>query len=218
WAWHGEEDHAVLASRSREMIESLKSAGATPRYTEIVAGDHDSWKVAYADDRLIAWMLDPKNVDPDKLPEPKVTLESKPVFVEPFVPALEIPGAMYARLGNQMLEALAYSAPKQIPQNLLSGRINDIVDFTNVDGYGFRVQFSGISYNSQLNQVRVKGVAKDRLNLQVAGGHGTSTASLAGHRRAALHREPSRAAEASRLAIQYPERQLVCDLARRSFR
>lgn len=167
WAWHGVEDHAVVVDRSRTMIEALKTTGATPRFTEIEAGDHDSWKVAYADDRLIAWMLDPKNVDPDKLPAPKETLAPKEVFAQPFVPAIEIPGAMYARLGNQMLEALAYSAPKQIPQNLLSGRINDIVQFTNVEGYGFRVQFSGISYNSQLSQIRVKGAAKDRLNLQI---------------------------------------------------
>lgn len=174
WALHGVDDHAVVVERSREMIEALKAAGATPQFTEIEGGDHDSWKVAYADDRLIAWMLDPKNVDPDKLPPPKEARAPKEVFVQPFVPALEIPGAMYARLGNQMLEALAYSAPKQIPQNLLSGRINDIVEFTNVEGYGFRVQFSGISYNSQLNQVRVKGVGKDRLNLQI----GVSNAAL----------------------------------------
>ncbi len=167
WAWHGDEDHAVVVNRSREMIDALKTAGATPRYSEIVGGDHDSWEDAYADDRLIAWMLDPKNVDPEKLAAPKETLAPKLVFEEQFVPALEIPGAMYARLGNQMLEALAYSAPKQIPVDLLKGRINDIVESTNVEGYGFRVQFTGISYNSQLNQVRVKGVGQDRLNLQV---------------------------------------------------
>ena len=167
WAWHGDEDHAVLVNRSREMIAALKAADATPRFTDIAGGDHDSWKVAYADERLIAWMLDPKNVDPDKLPVPNEKLAPQQVFAEPFVPAIEVPGAMYARLGNQMLEALAYSAPKQIPSDLLKGRINDIVDFTNVEGYGFRVQFSGISYNSQLNQVRVKAIGKDRLNLQV---------------------------------------------------
>ena len=127
WAWHGDDDHAVVVNRSRDMIEALKAAGATPRYSEIAGGGHESWKDAYADDRLIAWMFDPKNVDPDKLPAPKETLAPKSVFVEPFVPAIEIPGAMYARLGNQMLEALAYSAPKQIPQDLLKGRINDIV-------------------------------------------------------------------------------------------
>lgn len=167
WAWHGDDDHAVLSNRSLEMIDALQDLSATPRYTEIRGGNHDSWKDAYADDRLIAWMLDPKTVDPDKLPAPKEMLAPKPVFVEQFVPALEIPGAMYARLGNQMLEALAYSAPKQIPVDLLKGRINDIVEFTNVEGYGFRVQFAGISYNSQIHQVRVKAIAKDRLNLQV---------------------------------------------------
>jgi len=167
WAWHGDDDHAVLVNRSREMIEALKGAGAAPRFNEIVGGDHESWRVAYADDRLIAWMLDPANVDPDKLPAPKEKLAPTPVYTEQFVPALEILGAMYARLGNQMLEALAYSAPKQIPADLLKGRINDIVEFTNVEGYGFRVQFSGISYNSQLDQVRVKAITKDRLNLQV---------------------------------------------------
>ena len=175
WAWHGDDDHAVIVNRSREMVESLKKAGAAPRYNEIVGGDHNSWKVAYADDRLIAWMLDPTNVDPDKLPTPKDTLAPKQVFVEQFIPAMEIPGAMYARLGNQMLEAVAYSAPKQIPQDMLKGRINDIVDFTNVEGYGFQVQFSGISYNSQLNQIRVKGAAKDRLNLQIGLSNATMT-------------------------------------------
>jgi poly(3-hydroxybutyrate) depolymerase len=167
WTWHGDDDHAVLVNRSREMVAALKTAGGGPRFTEIAGGDHESWRVAYADDRLISWMLDPANVDPDKLPAPKEKLNPQPVFVEQFVPALEIPGAMYARLGNQMLEAVAYSAPKQIPQDMLSGRINDIVDFTSAEGYTFRVQFSGISYNSQLNQIRVKGAAKDRLNLQI---------------------------------------------------
>ena len=175
WAWHGDDDHAVLVNRSREMVEALKTAGAAPRFNEIVGGDHESWRVAYADDRLIAWMLDPANVDPDKLPAPKEILVPKQVFVEQFTPALEIPGAMYARLGNQMLEAVAYSAPKQIPQNLLSGRVNDIVDSTSAEGYTFRVQFSGISYNSQLNQVRVKGTAKDRLNLQIGLSNATMT-------------------------------------------
>ncbi|HLQ43435.1 MAG TPA: alpha/beta hydrolase-fold protein, partial [Planctomycetaceae bacterium] len=167
WAWHGDDDHAIVANRSREMIDALKAAGGTPRYTEIPSGDHDSWKIAYADDRLIAWMLDPTKVDPDKLPAPKERLPPKLVFAQPFVPALEIPNAMYARLGNQMLEAVAYAAPQQIPQDMLSGRIKDLFDSTNVEGYGFSIRFSGITYKSQLNQIRIKAHAKDRLNIQV---------------------------------------------------
>ena len=167
WAWHGDDDHAIVATRSREMIDALKAAGGTPRYTEILSGDHDSWKIAYADDRLIAWMLDPAKVDPDKLPAPKERLLPKLVFAQPFAPALEIPNAMYARMGNQMLEAVAYAAPQQIPKDMLSGRIKDLFDATNVEGYGFSIRFSGITYTSQLNQIRIKAHAKDRLNIQV---------------------------------------------------
>ncbi|HLQ44789.1 MAG TPA: hypothetical protein VK137_08685, partial [Planctomycetaceae bacterium] len=97
----------------------------------------------------------------------KERLPPKLVFAQPFVAALEIPNAMYARLGNQMLEAVAYSAPQQIPQDLLSGRIKDLFDSTNVEGYGFSIRFSGITYKSQLNQIRIKAHAKDRLNIQV---------------------------------------------------
>lgn len=167
WMWHGDDDHLVLVQRSREMRDALQAAGVSPRSTEIAGGDHDSWKVAYADDRLLAWMLDPQHVDPDKLPAPKTTLAPQTVFTVPFVPALEIPKAMYARLGNQMLEAMAYAAPQQIPPNMLSGRINDIAEFTNVEGYGFRVQFSGITYNGHLHQMRIKATGQNRVNLQV---------------------------------------------------
>lgn len=167
WAWHGESDGAVIVNRSREMIDAIKAAGGTPRYTEIPSGDHDCWKVAFGDDRCIAWMLDPTKVDPDKLAIPKELLLPKLVVADPFIPALEIPKAMYARLGNQMLEAMAYAAPKQIPADILSGRINDLFDSTNVEGYSFSIQFTGISYRGDLNQIRIKGLGKDRLNIQV---------------------------------------------------
>ena len=167
WAWHGESDGAVIVNRTREMIDAIKATGGTPRYTEIPSGDHDSWKIAFGDDRFIAWMLDPKNIDPDKLPIPKDLMQPKLVVADPFIPALEIPKAMYARLGNQMLEAMSYAAPKQIPADMLSGRINDLFDSTNVEGYSFSIQFTGISYRGDLNQIRIKGQGKDRLNIQV---------------------------------------------------
>ncbi len=167
WAWHGDADGAVNSTRSREMIDAIKAAGGTPRYTPIPGGDHDSWKVAFSDDRLIAWMLNPSGVDPDKLPAPTTKLLPKQVVADPFVAALEMPNAVYARIGNQALEAAAYAAPKTIPANLLSGGIRDIFDSTNVDGYGFQIQFTGISYSSQLKQLRVKAYTKDRINVQI---------------------------------------------------
>ena len=43
WAFHGDQDTAVKPKRSREMIEALKAAGGTPKYTEYPGVGHDSW-------------------------------------------------------------------------------------------------------------------------------------------------------------------------------
>jgi predicted peptidase len=39
WAFHGDKDTLVKVSRSRNMIEALKKAGGTPKYTEYNTGD-----------------------------------------------------------------------------------------------------------------------------------------------------------------------------------
>lgn len=42
WAFHGARDHVVPVSGSRAMIEALRAAGGTPKYTEYPDVDHDS--------------------------------------------------------------------------------------------------------------------------------------------------------------------------------
>jgi predicted peptidase len=39
------------------MIEALKAAGATPRYTEYAGVGHNSWSRAYATDEMWEWMF-----------------------------------------------------------------------------------------------------------------------------------------------------------------
>ena len=74
--------------------------------------------------------------------------------------------ALYVRLGNDALRALAHSAPRLISPNALTGRINDIYSSTSASGYTFSVQFANISYSAQLDRVWAKAYAKDRLNIQ----------------------------------------------------
>jgi predicted peptidase len=57
WAFHGDEDMAVKVQRSREMIEALKAAGGTPKYTEYAGVGHDSWTRTYADPALYEWLF-----------------------------------------------------------------------------------------------------------------------------------------------------------------
>lgn len=173
WAWHGGKDRAVPASGSREMIEAVKAAGGQPRYTEIAEAGHDVWKQVYDDDALYAWMLNPQS-DPAKLPPvtsrprtPGAPKQLPPLPELAFVPAVEMPRAAYVRLGNEMLAALADSIPKIVPADALVGRLNDISDYTESEGYGFSVYMYGLSYQAQVSRAVVKAYARDRLNVQL---------------------------------------------------
>jgi predicted peptidase len=58
WAWHGDRDDVVPVDKSRTMIEAIRSAGGSPKYTELKGVGHDSWTEAYtAADGLLPWMF-----------------------------------------------------------------------------------------------------------------------------------------------------------------
>lgn len=57
WAFHGALDQVVLPSRSRNMVEALQALGAKPRYTEYPKVYHGSWKPAYQEKELLAWLF-----------------------------------------------------------------------------------------------------------------------------------------------------------------
>ena len=60
WCWHGDKDTAVKVEKSRELIEAMKKAGASPRYTELEFVGHNSWDAAYASPDLLGWMMQQK--------------------------------------------------------------------------------------------------------------------------------------------------------------
>lgn len=57
WAFHGAKDTVVWPERSRSMIEALKKAGGTPRYTEYEKVGHDSWNLAFREPELLPWLF-----------------------------------------------------------------------------------------------------------------------------------------------------------------
>jgi predicted peptidase len=57
WCFHGVEDPVVPVEDSRRMVEALKKAGGTPRYTEYPGVGHNCWDQAYATDELYTWLL-----------------------------------------------------------------------------------------------------------------------------------------------------------------
>ena len=60
WCFHGDADAAVKVEGSREMIDAVKKAGGSPKYTEYPKVGHNSWDMAYGTDELYTWLLEQK--------------------------------------------------------------------------------------------------------------------------------------------------------------
>lgn len=60
WCFHGDKDEGVKVTRSREMIDALKAAGANPKYTEYPGVGHNSWDKAYGTPELYTWLFEQK--------------------------------------------------------------------------------------------------------------------------------------------------------------
>jgi predicted peptidase len=57
WLFHGDSDPAVPVRGSRQMVRALRSAGGSPRYTEIEGGGHNMWNIAYQNVEVLHWLL-----------------------------------------------------------------------------------------------------------------------------------------------------------------
>ena len=57
WAFHSEDDNAVKVVRTRTMIQAMKDAGGSPKYTEYTGLGHNSWTKAYSEPELLPWLF-----------------------------------------------------------------------------------------------------------------------------------------------------------------
>jgi len=60
WVFHGGTDPVVPVTESRKMVEAIKAAGGSVRYTEYEGIGHNSWDKAYAEPEIFSWMLSQK--------------------------------------------------------------------------------------------------------------------------------------------------------------
>jgi predicted peptidase len=57
WAFHGASDPTVSVWESRKMIEAVKKAGGSPRYTEYPGVGHDVWLRTFKEPGLLDWVF-----------------------------------------------------------------------------------------------------------------------------------------------------------------
>jgi predicted esterase len=57
WVFHGAKDSVVPLSMGQEMVDALKAAGGTVRFTIYPDADHDSWTETYSDPEFYEWLL-----------------------------------------------------------------------------------------------------------------------------------------------------------------
>ncbi len=171
WCFHGADDRVVPAAESRAMIDALKKAGAAPKYSELAGIAHNSWDAAFATNELYTWLLSHKRGEKTAAPDSRGPARPRPsdTAIEtalpdaPFVSALEIPRAVFVRLGNDALAAVADSLPEIVPADLLAGTVPDAQQTTSSEGMTFTVQLRGISYRGQISRATIEGRGDNRV-------------------------------------------------------
>ncbi|ADR21788.1 phospholipase [Marivirga tractuosa] len=57
WVFHGAKDDVVDPEYSKEMVKSLKAAGANVKFTLYPEANHNSWDPAFAEPELLTWLF-----------------------------------------------------------------------------------------------------------------------------------------------------------------
>ena len=71
WAFHGTADRLVPEIQSGEMIDAIREAGGSPRYTRLEGVGHNAWRFAYGPEGAMDWMFAQKRDTPAVIPARK---------------------------------------------------------------------------------------------------------------------------------------------------
>ncbi|MFN0012832.1 MAG: dienelactone hydrolase family protein [Phycisphaerales bacterium] len=57
WTFHGEADSVVPIAQTRAIVDAMKGAGGSPRFTAYPGVNHGSWEPAYAEAEFTTWLF-----------------------------------------------------------------------------------------------------------------------------------------------------------------
>ena len=160
WVCQGDKDQAMPIESDRKMVEAINAAGGHATLTVLPGAKHVIAHVVYSDDDVYSWMLDPKSeprqeqiiAQADRQPTPA---ELGFDINTAFVPAAEIPQAVYLRLGKDALESLTSTLPEMLPANALAGSVGGSQHSGHAAGMSFQMNLSGMNYRGQLERITI---------------------------------------------------------------
>jgi len=160
WAFHGSKDLEVKADDHKRMVEAVRAAGGRAYFTLLPEVRHNILNVVFGEDAIYEWMLNPQSepraekiVQAAKAPLKKTNAE--PDSLQPFVPGVEVPQAVYVHLDPEAIEALCYALPEMVPAEALSASQADIYQSQRAGVTRFRIALAGINYHGTLERVVV---------------------------------------------------------------
>lgn len=65
WTFHGDKDATLPVEATRAMVNSIKNAGGSIKYTEIAGGGHNIWSQAAKTEGLVDWIFSHENAQFD---------------------------------------------------------------------------------------------------------------------------------------------------------
>jgi poly(3-hydroxybutyrate) depolymerase len=160
WAFHGSKDLEVKPDDHKRMVDAVRDAGGRAYFTLLPEKRHNVLNVVFGDDAVYEWMLNPQTeprpesvVRAAKVPLKKLKMEHD--FLQPFVPGVEAPQAIYVHLDPQAIEALCYALPEMVPADALSASAADIHQSQQGLMSRFHITLAGINYRGMLERVIV---------------------------------------------------------------
>jgi predicted peptidase len=66
WAFHGAKDKTVPIALDQKMVDALKQAGGSVKFTVYPNGGHDVWTETYANPKVYEWLLEQKRAGEKK--------------------------------------------------------------------------------------------------------------------------------------------------------
>jgi|GEM_PF-475300 len=170
WALSGKQDPLVASTAGESLVTELNRLGGNGRFQLLDPAGHAICPLVFGQRQSIEWLLHPATVSNAEISFQGV--KPLPLRTECYrrcaLHERLIPDVIALRFGNDALAELAQGLPATIPAESLRGTIQDIHQQVGSSDDPWSVSLTGISFQSTVQEVRLRGISGGRLEVVVS--------------------------------------------------